>query len=136
MKIPTLALALILSACGPAQDQPTGTWHGEVIDFKNQPHDCTLELTPTAPDRVHIHLEYGAGMCDGDGAFIIGDLLLPDAGGEITFDEYALNGTFFSAIGYEYRIEVSPEGARYVSPGRSPGSGAAPTPIPSPEGAK
>ena len=120
MKIPILLLALVITSCGPAQNPPTGTWHGKEIDFQGQPHECTLELTPTAPDRVHIHLDYGA-MCDGDGATIYCDLLLPDAGGEILIGTHTLRGSFFSAIGHEYNIEVSPEGAEYVSPGRSPG---------------
>ena len=114
-----LILALLISSCGPAPD-PQGFYNGKVIDHDGQPHACTLEITPTAPDRVHLHLDYGNGMCDGDGATIYGDMLLPDAGGQITLDGYALYGTFFSAIGNEYRVEVSPEGAQYVSPGRSP----------------
>jgi hypothetical protein len=66
-----------------------------------------VEITPTSPDRVHIHLDYGDGMCDGDGAFIYGDVLHPDAGGEIIFDGYTLNGNLFSAIGNEYRMDLA-----------------------------
>jgi hypothetical protein len=105
-----LFLALMLSSCGPAP-APPGAYRGEVIDHDGNPHACTLEITPTAPDRVHIHLGY-EDQCDGDGATLSGDLLLPDAGGEFVFDGDSLRGTFFSAIGHEYRIEASPEGAQ------------------------
>jgi hypothetical protein len=94
-----------------------------------------VEIAATAPNRVHIHLDYG-DKCDGDGAFEYGDVLLPDAGGEIAFDGITLTGSLYSATGNEYRIVVSPEGARYVSPGQRPGYGTTLTPIPSPEGAK
>ncbi|MFC1654578.1 hypothetical protein ACFL2F_02130 [Myxococcota bacterium] len=130
-----LILTLLISSCGPAPI-PHTQYHGELTDHDGQPHDCTLEITPTAPDRVHIHLDYGNGMCDGDGATIYSDLLLPDGGGEITFDGYSLNGTFFSALDREYQFKVSPERAKYVSPGQRPGSNTTPTPIQSPEGAK
>ena len=92
-----------ISSCGPPPI-PHTQYHGELTDHDGQPHDCTLEITPTAPDRVHLHLDYGDGMCDGDGATVYGDLLLPDAGGEIVFDAYTLRGNFFSATGNEYRI--------------------------------
>lgn len=105
-----LILALLLCSCGPPPS-PIGRYRGNLHDFAGLHHDCIVEITPTAPDRVHIHLDY-AGQCDGDGAHISGDALLPDAGGEITFDEYYLNGSLYSAIGNEYRIAASPEGAR------------------------
>ena len=129
-----LILALLLCSCGPPP-APHGRYHGEVLDHTGQPHTGTLEITPTAPDRVHIHLDYG-DQCDGDGAVILGDVIHPDGGGKILFDGYLLHGNFYSASGYEYHIDVSPEGAQYVSPGRSPGWDATPTPIPSPEGAQ
>ena len=112
-----LILALILCSCGPPP-APHGRYQGELSSGGFQ-YNCTVEITPTAPDRVHIHLDYG-DLCDGDGAFVAGDLLLPDAGGEIFFDGYTLRGSLYSAIGSEYRIIASPEGARYVSPGQRP----------------
>jgi len=129
-----LILSLLLCSCGPPPS-PHGEYQGEVLDHTGQMHPCAVEITPVAPDRVHIHLDY-ADQCDGDGAHISGDALLPDAGGEITFDDYSLNGNLYSAIGNEYQISASPEGAEYVSPGQRPGYGYGPTPIPSPEGAK
>jgi hypothetical protein len=119
-------LALLLYSCGPPP-APHGRYHGELASGGFQ-YDCTLEITPTSLDRVHIHVDY-ANQCDGDGAYIAGDLLLPDAGGEITFDGYTLSGSLYSAIGNQYDITASPEGARYVSPGQRPGYGPAPTPI-------
>jgi hypothetical protein len=106
-----LILALLLCSCGPLPP-PHGQYRGEVLDRTDQLLACTLEITPTSPDRVHLHLDYGDGLCDGDGAYVFGDVLLPDAGGEIAFDGHTLNGNLFSAIGNEYRIIASPEGAR------------------------
>ncbi len=103
-----LILALLLCSCGPPP-APEGHYQGEVLDHTGQIHACTLEITSTAPFRVHIHLDYGR-LCDGDGAAILGDILLPDAGGEITFDGYILSGIFFSATGNEYHLELIPEG--------------------------
>jgi len=126
-----LLLSLLLCSCGPPPS-PHGRYHGEVLDHTGQMHPGTIEITPTSPDRIHIHLDYANGMCDGDGAYIAGDALLPDAGGEITFDEYSLNGSLYSATGNEYQINASPKGAEYVSPGQRPGSGAPPHPHPQP----
>ena len=100
-----LILTLLLCSCGPPPSPP-GQYHGEVIDHTGQTHACTLEITPTSPDRVHIHLDY-ADQCDGDGALIYFDVLLPDGGGEISFDGYNLDGNFFSAIGNEYRLDLA-----------------------------
>lgn len=105
-----LILSLLLCSCGPPPS-PHGRYHGEVLDHTGRLHACTLEITPTSPDRVHIHLDYG-NQCDGDGAHISGDALLSDAGGEITFNEYSLIGSLYSAIGNEYQIIASPEGAK------------------------
>lgn len=102
-----LFLALLLCSCGPPPT-PHGQYQGDLTDHAGRTHPCTVEITTTAPDRVHIHLDYGNGMCDGDGAFILGDALYPDAGGEITYDGYLLRGNLFSATGCEYRIDASP----------------------------
>jgi hypothetical protein len=99
-----LILALLLCSCGPPPS-PHGRYQGQLASGGFQ-HNCTVEITPTAPDRVHIHLDYG-DQCDGDGAAVIGDLLLPDGGGKIVFDGYSLNGYFFSMIGNEYRMELT-----------------------------
>ena len=106
-----LILSLLLCSCGPPP-APHGRYQGDLFDHEGQTHSCTVEIIPTSPHRVHIHLDYGDGMCDGDSAQISGDALFPDAGGEITFGEYSLNGNLYSAIGNEYRIIASPEGAR------------------------
>jgi hypothetical protein len=66
-----------------------------------------VEITPTAPDRVHLHLDYGDGLCDGDGAVIVGNVIQPDGGGKIFFDGYFLTGNFFSAVGNEYRMDLA-----------------------------
>jgi len=100
-----LILSLLLCSCGPPPS-PHGRYQGEVIDYEGGRHECRVEITPTSPDRVHIHLDY-ADECDGDGALICDDVLLLDAGGEITFDGYTLNGNFFSAIGNEYRMDLT-----------------------------
>ena len=105
-----LILALLLSSCGPPP-APHGRYRGELSSGGFQ-HDCTVEINPTAPDRVHIHLDYGDGLCDGDGALVVGDVLMPDAGGELIFDGFSLNGNLYSATGNEYRIIARPEGAR------------------------
>lgn len=128
-----LILTLLLCSCGPPPSS-LGRYQGDLTDSDGLQHECTLEITPTSSDRVHIHLDYG-DQCDGDGAYILGNLLLPDAGGEITVDEYSLTGSLYSAIDNEYEIVASPEGAEYVSPGRSPGYDTT-TPPKSPEGAK
>jgi hypothetical protein len=104
-----LIISLLLCSCG-SPPAPHGRYQGDLTDHEGRQHECRVEIIPTSPDRVHIHLDYG-DQCDGDGAFVIGDSLLPDAGGEIIFDEHKLNGSLYSAIGNEYQIITSPEGA-------------------------
>jgi hypothetical protein len=101
--------ALLLCSCGPPP-APHGQYYGELLEHTGQLHTCTLEIIPTAPNRVHIHIDYG-DQCDGDGAFTYDDVLFPDGGGEIIFDGCSLNGSLYSAIGNEYRIVASPERA-------------------------
>ena len=76
-----LIISLLLCSCGPPP-APHGRYQGDLTDHEGRQHECRVEIIPTSLDRVHIHLDYG-DQCDGDGAFVIGDSLLPDAGGEI-----------------------------------------------------